>query len=194
MKVNGIPSEKLKGKEVDTFQIYEREDEIYKAFHSFRSQQNKINGELINYVKHHEKIIEQMSEELEDMGHTAKQLDRHACMISAQCEQIAKTQSLILEQECPTNSVSTNVVLRSNKVTQGPKGIDWYEEEQARKKRDEEEAERRDRDLIDPRDIEKLNEERRGEQPLEEGNQKAQYPFESDDDNEGKVEQDRNAD
>ena len=122
MKVNGIPSEELKGKEVETFQIYEREDEIYKAFHSFRYQQNKINGELINYVKHHEKIIEQMSEELEDMGHTARQLDKHARMISTQCEQIAKTQSLILEQECPTNSVSANVVTRSNKVTQGPKG------------------------------------------------------------------------
>ena len=71
MKVNGIPSEELKGKEVDTFQIYERDDEIYKVFHSFRFQQNKINVELINYVKHHEKIIEQMSGELEDTGHTA---------------------------------------------------------------------------------------------------------------------------
>ena len=78
--------------------------------------------------------MKQMSEELEDMGYTSKQLDKHARMISTQCEQIAKTQSLILEQECPTNSVSANVVLRSNKVMQGPKGLDWYKEEQAHKR------------------------------------------------------------
>ena len=102
-----------------------------------------------------------MSEELEDMGHAARQLDKHACMISTQCEQIAKTQSLILEQECPTNSVSANVVTRSHKVTQGPKGPGWYEKEQAQKRRDKEEVEKGDKDLIDPRDIEKLNEERR---------------------------------
>ena len=131
MKVNGIPSEELEGKEIDTFQIYEKEDEVYKTFHSFRFQQNTINGELINYVKHHEKVIKQMSEELEDMGHTTKQLDKHARMISTQCKQIAKTQSLILEQECPINSVSANVVLRSKKEAQGPKGPDWYEKEQA---------------------------------------------------------------
>ena len=56
MKVNGIPSEELEGKEIDTFQAYEKEDEVIKTFHSFRFQQNKINGELTNYVKHHEKV------------------------------------------------------------------------------------------------------------------------------------------
>ena len=121
MKVNGIPSEELEGKEVDTFQVYEKEDEIYKTFHSFRFQQNKINGELTNYVKHHERVIKQMTEELEDMGHTARQLDKHARIISTQCEQIAKTQSLMLEPDCPIDSVSTNVVLRSNKETQDQK-------------------------------------------------------------------------
>ena len=68
------------------------------------------------------------------MGHTAKQLDKHARMISTQCEQIANTQFIILEQECPINSVSANVVLRSNKETHGPKGPDWYEKEQALKR------------------------------------------------------------
>ena len=48
-------------------------------------------------------------------------------MISTLCEQIAKTQSLILEQECPTNYVSSRVVTRRNTVTQGPKGPAWYE-------------------------------------------------------------------
>ena len=100
-----------------------------------------------------------MTEELEDMGHTTRQLDKHARMISTQCEQIAKTQSLILEQDCPINSVSANVVTRSNKVMLGPKGPDWYEEEQAQKRRDKEEMRKGDDDLIDPRDIEKLNEE-----------------------------------
>jgi len=133
-----------------------------------------------------------MSEELEDIGHTAKQLDKHARMISTQCEQIAKTQSLILEQECPTNSVSANVVTRSNKETQEPKGPDWYEKKQAQKRQDEEETIKGDDDLIDPRDIEKLNEERIGEQPFEEGNEKAQYPFESDDDSEDEGEQEQN--
>ena len=75
MKVNGIPSEELEGKEVDTFQVYEKEDEIYKTFHSFRFQQNKINGGLTNYVKNHERVIKQTAEELEDMGHTTRQLD-----------------------------------------------------------------------------------------------------------------------
>ena len=42
-------------------------------------------------------------------------------------------------------------------------------------------------------DIEKLNDERRGEQLPEEGNQKAQFPFESDDDSEDEEEQERNA-
>ena len=59
-------------------------------------------------------------------------------MISTQCEQIAKTQSLMLEPDCSMDSVSTNVVLRSNKETQGPKGPDWYEKEQALKRREEE--------------------------------------------------------
>ena len=117
MKVNGIPSEELEGKEIDTFQAYEKEDEVFKTFHSFRFQQDKINGELTSYVKHHERIIKQMAEELEDMGHTAKQLDKHARMISTQCEQIEKTQSLMLEPDCPLDSVPTNVVLRSNKET-----------------------------------------------------------------------------
>ena len=193
MKVNGIPSEELEGKEVDTFQVYEKEDEIYKTFHSFRFQQNKINGELTNYVKHHERVIKQMKEELEDMGHTARQFDKHARMISTQCEQIAKTQSLMLEPDCPIDSVSTNVVLRSNKEMQGPKGPDWYEKEQAFMRRDEEEAERRDHNLIDPQDIEKLIEERRGEQLLEEGNPKSQFSFEYDNDSEDEEEQDRNA-
>ena len=80
-----------------------------------------------------------MAEELEDMGHTARQLDKHACMISTKCEQIAKTQSLMLEPDCPLDSVSTNFVLRSNKETRGPKGPVWYEKEQALKRRDEEE-------------------------------------------------------
>ena len=45
--------------------------------------------------------------------------------------------------------------------------------------------------IIDPQDIEKLNEERRGEQPPDEGNEKEQYPFDSDNDseNEGEYEQ-----
>ena len=29
MKVNGIPSEELEGKEIDTFQAYEKEDEFF---------------------------------------------------------------------------------------------------------------------------------------------------------------------
>ena len=52
--------------------------------------------------------------------------------------------------------------------------------------------EKGDKDLIDPRDIEKLNEEQRGEQPSEEGNQRAQYPFESDSDSEDEGEQEQN--
>ena len=52
--------------------------------------------------------------------------------------------------------------------------------------------EKGDKDLIDPRDIEKLDEERRGEQPLEEGNQRAQYPFEFDSDSEHEGEQEQN--
>ena len=52
----------------------------------------------------------------------------------------------MLEPDCPMDSVSTNVVLRSNKEMHGPKGPDWYEKEQALKRRDEEEAERRYRE------------------------------------------------
>ena len=167
-------------------------DEIYKAFHSFKYKQNKINEELVNYVKYHEKIIEQMSEELEDMGHTAKQLDKHARMISTQCDQIAKTQSLILEQECPMNYVSANIVTRRNTVTQGPKWPDWYEKEQAKKRQDEEEMRKGDNDLVDPQDMEKLNEERRGEQPPDEGNKKAQYLVDSYNDSKDEGEHEQN--
>ena len=124
----------------------------------------------MNHVKYHKKMIAQIAEELEDMGHTAKQLDKHTRMIGIPCEQIAKTQSLILEQECPMNYVSANVVTRRNTVTQGPKGLDWYKKEQAKKRQDEEEMRKGDDDLVDPRDIEKLNEEQRGEQPPNEGN------------------------
>ena len=59
---------------------------FFKTFHSFRFQQNKINGELTSYVKHHERVIKQMTEELEGMGHTSRKLDKHARMISTQCE------------------------------------------------------------------------------------------------------------
>ena len=72
MKVMGIPIEELKGKEIGTFQIYAKEDEIYKAFNSFRYQQNKINGELMNHIKYHEIMVAQIAKELEDMGHTRK--------------------------------------------------------------------------------------------------------------------------
>ena len=42
MKVNGILADKLKSKEVKTFQIYEKEDEVLKAFNLFRHQKKTV--------------------------------------------------------------------------------------------------------------------------------------------------------
>ena len=87
----------------------------------------------MSYINYHEKVVARIAEELEVMSHTGKQVDKHACMINIQCEQIAETQSLILKQACFTESISANIVTRSNKVTKGAKGPAWYEEEQARR-------------------------------------------------------------
>ena len=78
----------------------------------------------------------QIAEELEDLGHTTKQLNKHSSMIQTQCEKIVVAQHLILEQAKKKKSVATNVVTRRGSETQGPKGPDWYEEEQAQKRRE----------------------------------------------------------
>lgn len=70
------------------------------------------------------------------MGHAVKNLNKHSCMVETQCEQIARTQSLILDQINNDNLVTSHIIsTRSGKETHEPKGPAWYDEEQAKKRR-----------------------------------------------------------
>jgi hypothetical protein len=46
-------------------------------------------------------------------------------MVNTQCEQIAKTQTLILKQKDLRRTILTNFVTRGGVVVQGPTGPDW---------------------------------------------------------------------
>ena len=99
----------------------------------------------------------QIAEELDDLGHSTKQLDKHSSMIQTQFEQIAVAQRLIIKQAMRNKSVATNVVTRRGSETQGPRGPDWYEEEQAQKRRETQEMSQEDENLVDPQDDLELN-------------------------------------
>ena len=57
-------------------------------------------------------------------------------MVRIQCDQIAATQSLILQQNNFNKTVSANIVTRRGTETQDPVGPPWYEEEKSHKEKD----------------------------------------------------------
>jgi hypothetical protein len=44
----------------------------------------------------HEKDINELIQDFEDLGHATSHLDKHVRMVKIQCDQIAKTQALIM--------------------------------------------------------------------------------------------------
>jgi len=110
-------------------------------------------------------------------------------MIQTQFEQIAVAQRLTLKQAMKKKLVATNVVTRRGLETQGPRGPDWYEEEQAQKRKETKEMSQGDENLVDPQDDIELNARRQEEleKDLEEEEVEKEpydYDAETDDENE----------
>ena len=132
----GKPVEQVIHEKVDLFSIYQQEDELRETMNRFKHHQEDFNRDLRRCIHHNEKVISYLSEEVDGLSHAVKNLDKHSRMIETQCSQISETQSLILAQLDKDNLVSSNWIgTRSGKMTQDPKGPEWYEREQALKRK-----------------------------------------------------------
>ena len=67
-------------------------------------------------------MLSELSENFDELGHAARHLDKHVRMVRIQCDQIAATQSLILQQNNSSKTVSANIVTRRGTETQDPVG------------------------------------------------------------------------
>jgi hypothetical protein len=102
-------------------------------------------------------------------------------MVKTQCDQIAATQSLILEQGNFNRVVSTNIVTRRGTITKGLEGPDWYKEEQTQKEKEMQEMSQEEEDLVDPQDDAELEAWRSKQQQAYEDNADEQgEPYDSD--------------
>ena len=72
-------------------------------------------------------------------------------MVNTQCEQITKTQSLVLKHKI-FDSIISVITTRSGEVIQGPKGPPEWEESQRQKERETQEMSQEVENLIDPED------------------------------------------
>ena len=152
LKTHGKPVDEIKGTSVNLAEEYEEEDRIRLALQHFKYQQEKWQRGIYECLERQDKAITQLTIELDEIGHTTKQLKMHSRMVSTQCEQIAKTRSLVLDQANFKGTIVADIVTRRGSQVQRPKGPDWYEEEQARKRMDTQEMSQEEEDLVDPQD------------------------------------------
>ena len=95
-------------------------------------------GYIYKCLHRQDKAIQHLAEELDEMHHLTDQLRMYSQMVNTQCEQITKTQSLVLEH-VNLNSVISAITTRSGAVIQGPKGPPEWEESQRQKEKETQE-------------------------------------------------------
>jgi hypothetical protein len=108
----------------------------------------------------HKSDINSLAGILVDLSHTTKDLSKHVDMVQVQCDQIAKSQALILSQKDFSKAISNNVVTRRGTEMQEPTGPIWYQEEHAHKAKQLERMTQEENDLVDPHDDIDLEERR----------------------------------
>ena len=134
---------------MDILSIYRQEDELQETMNKFKFHQDNFNMDFRRCIYYNEKVITYLSQEVEGLSQAVKNLDKHSRVIETQCSQISETQSLILAQLDKENLVSTNEILtHSGKRTHDPKGPDWYEKEQERRRTESQSQTQESRELL----------------------------------------------
>lgn len=121
MKEKGIPSELVKENKVDLLQVLTKEDETRKVFQELKHWQEKSHNNLHKHFQKHKKILADLTENYDEIGHEIKLFHKCLSMIETQCEQITSGYQNFLrdDKDIP---VSTNVVTRRAAVVTGPLG------------------------------------------------------------------------
>jgi hypothetical protein len=97
MEEKGIAAELIQEKnKVDVLQTLIAEDELNKVFQQCKHQQIQFHHNFNKHLMLHEEDINELTEAFDDLGHAARHLDKHVRMVKIQCDQIAKTQALIM--------------------------------------------------------------------------------------------------
>jgi hypothetical protein len=105
----------------------------------------------LNKHFHAQRSVAILFENFEELGHASRHLKKHVEMVQTDCERIAKTQALLLEQGIRYKAISTNVVTRGGAVIKGPLGPPHWQALQAQKQKDTQEM-TQDENLADSQD------------------------------------------
>jgi hypothetical protein len=151
MKEKGMPMELAKESKVDVLEMLVKEDEQMRMIQHAAYEQRRTNNYLFSILNNHKRLLDDLSENYIEMGHSARHLGKYISMMHTQCGQIAYTQSRILEQKKYSKTVCASVTTRGGKETQDPPGPSWYQEEQAQRKKYELRMSQ-ENDLVDPQD------------------------------------------
>jgi hypothetical protein len=170
MKEKGMAAELLKDTKVDVLKMLVAEDELGKVMQQCKYQQKEFRSHLHKHLTTHKKGLSELTKNFDELGHAVRHLDKHVRMVKTQCDQIAATQSLILQQNNFNRTVSTNIVTRRGTETQDPVGRPWFEEERAEKEKEKQKMSQEEEDLIDPQDDIELEAQREKEKPTSEEN------------------------
>lgn len=65
MNTQGKDVETLKAERMDLSSIYQQEDELYETLQNFKQYQEGVNKDLCRCFYHHDKMITQLTEELD---------------------------------------------------------------------------------------------------------------------------------
>ena len=77
--------EQVINEKVDIFSIYQQEDELWETMNKFKFHQDNFNRHFRRCIRHNDKVIAYLSEEVEGLSYAVKNLDKHSRMIETQC-------------------------------------------------------------------------------------------------------------
>jgi hypothetical protein len=98
MEKKGISTELIQENKVDILQTIIAEDELVKVFQQCKHQQIPFRHNFNKHIMLHEKDINELIEDFDDLGHATSHLDKNVRMVKIQCDKIAETRDLILIQ------------------------------------------------------------------------------------------------
>jgi hypothetical protein len=149
MKEKGRSIEFIRENKVDVFQSLVEEYELEDSITHFKEQQKMFGETMDKHFRIQRRNLSDLTENFDELSHSSRHLKKHVGMVQTQCEQIAKTQALLLEQGSPYKAISTNIVTRRGTTTKDPVGPPWWEVQKAQRAKDMQEM-TQEEDLADP--------------------------------------------